>query len=88
MAMLTQTHLTLIDGTDHFHRRIPKDLLAVYAPKLSIKFSLKTKDKRKAEQQARIETVKVDQEFEAHRRQLAMRTVSSVSAADNEFMRY
>lgn len=69
--MLTQTHLSIIDSVYHFRRRIPKDLKAVYAPKLEIKFSLKTKDKRKAEQEARIESVKVDQEFEAHRRLLA-----------------
>jgi hypothetical protein len=46
--MLTQTHLSIIDSVYHFRRRIPKDLKAVYAPKLEIKFSLKTKYKRKA----------------------------------------
>ena len=45
--MLTQTHLPLIDSVYHFRRRIPKDLVAVYAPTLEIKFSLKTKEKRK-----------------------------------------
>lgn len=68
--MATQTHLASIDGVYHYRRRIPKDLIAIYSPKREIKFSLKTKDKRKAEQLARIESVRVDQEFSLHRAKL------------------
>jgi hypothetical protein len=72
MIKFTQTHLSQIDGIYQFRRCIAKDLLAVYVPKLEIKFSFKTKDKRKAEQQlTRIESVKIDQELETYRRQLA-----------------
>jgi integrase len=70
MKLATQTHLASIDGVYHYRRRIPKDLIAIYSPKREIKFSLKTKDKRKAEQLARIESVRVDQEFSLHRAKL------------------
>lgn len=71
--MATQTHLTLIGGIYHYRRRIPEDLIQTYSPKREIKFSLKTKDKRNAEQLARIESVRIDQEFSAHRAKLSQK---------------
>ena len=63
MKMATQTHLFLRNGVYYFRRRIPLDLLNHYFPETIRKYSLKTKDRRKAEVLARLEAVKVDQEF-------------------------
>jgi integrase len=73
MKMATQTHLMRIGGIYYYRRRIPEDLIEAYSPKREIKFSLKTKDKRKAEQLARLESVRIDQEFLLHRAQLAQK---------------
>jgi hypothetical protein len=52
----------------HFRCKIPGDLLGHYAPRIEIKFSLKTTDRREAERRVRLESVKLDQEFAALRR--------------------
>jgi integrase len=55
----------------YFRARIPSDLLAVYAPRKEIAFSLKTRDPREAREMARIQAVKLDAEFKAKRLELA-----------------
>lgn len=59
-------------GNYYFRVRIPSDLLEVYAPKKEIVFSLKTKDPKEAKARCRVEAVRVDQEFEEHRRRLEL----------------
>jgi len=59
-------------GNYYFRVRIPSDLLEVYAPKKEIVFSLKTKDPKEAKARCRVEAVRIDQEFEEHRRRLEL----------------
>ena len=57
-------------GNYYFRVRIPSDLLEAYAPKKELTFSLKTKDPKEAKARCRVEAVRIDQEFEEHRRRL------------------
>lgn len=66
--MKDQTHLTLRGITYWFRCRIPADLVAEYG-KREISFSLQTKDKKNAVAKAKLESLKVTQEFD-HRRNL------------------
>ena len=67
--MAKQTHLAVhSNGNYYFRRRIPKDLLQQYHPVKEIKISLNTKDRRKAEPLARLEGIKLDQEFAEFRK--------------------
>ncbi|KAF5059763.1 Phage integrase family protein [anaerobic digester metagenome] len=59
-------------GNYYFRVRIPSDILEVYAPKKEIVFSLKTKDPKEAKARCRVEAVRIDQEFEEHRRRLEL----------------
>lgn len=61
--MASQTHVFNRSGTYYFRRRVPKDLLSFY-PSSQIVFSLKTKDRKEADRLARIESVKLDKEFQ------------------------
>ena len=57
-------------GAVYYHRAaIPKDIADTY-PKTEETFSLKTKDHAEALRRVRIEAVRVDEKFEAHRRRL------------------
>jgi len=57
-------------GAVYYHRAvIPKDIADTY-PKAEETFSLKTKDYTEAVRRVRIEAVRVDRNFEAHRRRL------------------
>ena len=67
--MASQIHVFNRSGTYYFRRRVPKDLLSLY-PSSQIIFSLKTKDRKEADRLARIESVRLDQEFEQKRSQL------------------
>lgn len=50
--------------------RVPKDLLPVYAPKKELTASLKTRDFNEAKENARLWSIRIDQEFREHRRRL------------------
>lgn len=56
------------NGVYYFRRRIPKDLLPHYSPQTEIKFSLKTSDHAEADRLQRIESVKLDAEFDRIRK--------------------
>lgn len=74
-----------------FRRKIEKDLLNHYAPKVEFRFSLKTKDRKEAEARARIESVKIDQEFARVRAQLTQepkRTITDMEIARLEALYY
>lgn len=64
--MKSQTHLTLRGTTYWFRCRVPADLVAEYGKK-EISFSLKTKDKKDAVAKAKVESLKLTQEFD-HKR--------------------
>ena len=71
-------------GNYYFRVRIPSDLLEVYAPKKEIVFSLKTKDPKEAKARCRVEAVRIDQEFEEHRRRLeAEKKLIALSASSS-----
>ncbi|SFH55306.1 hypothetical protein SAMN05216299_12159 [Nitrosospira sp. Nsp14] len=63
MDLPSQIHVFNRNGTYHFRRRIPKDLLSLYSSS-QIVFSLKTKDRKEADRLARVESFKLDQEFQ------------------------
>jgi integrase len=74
-----------------FRRKIEKELLAYYAPKTEFRFSLRTKDKKEAEAKARIESVKLDQEFARVKAELLAepkRTISDTEIARLEAIYY
>jgi len=66
MALPSQVHLFDRNGTFYFRRRIPKDLLSLHSSQQII-FSLKRRYRQEADRLARIEPVKLDQEFQHHR---------------------
>lgn len=66
--MRKQIHMVKRNGVYYFRRRIPKDLLPHYSPQTEIKFSLKTSDASEADRLQRIESVKLDEEFERIRK--------------------
>lgn len=68
--MPSQIHVFNRNGTYYFRRRVPKDLLSLY-PSSQIIFSLKTKDRREADRLARLESVRLDQEFQLKRTHLS-----------------
>lgn len=80
--MPNQIHLLKRNSTYYYRRRIPFDLLDHYSPKTVIVFSLKTKDPKEAERLARVESVKLDQEFEKVRFNLTASPVDSISQED------
>jgi len=57
-----QTNLVLRDGVYYFRARVPKDLQEHYGKKEHF-YSLRTKDKGKAAEKARLERVKFDQAY-------------------------
>lgn len=79
MTLPIQTHLTSRNGTYYFRRRIPLELLPHYAPKLEITFSLKTKDLKEAERLSRVESVRLDDEFERFKNNLTATPIDSIS---------
>ena len=83
MALPSQIHIFNRNGTYYFRRRIPKDLLSLY-PSSQIIFSLKTKDRREADRLARIESVKLDQEFQHRRSNLPDNSLGEISDEDIE----
>ena len=56
-------HITRRQATYYFQRKIPLHLQAYYDNKPKIYFSLKTKDRKEAERLARLESVRIDNEF-------------------------
>lgn len=62
--------LTRRSGVYYFRAKVPVDLQSHYGTKREITYSLKTKDLKEALVSVRVETVKVDQEFDAIRRRL------------------
>lgn len=66
--MHLQTHLTRRGQLYWFRARVPVDLLEQYAPRREFKISLRTRDPREAREKARLEAVKLDQEFADARR--------------------
>lgn len=82
MTLPIQTHLINRNGTYYFRRRIPLELLQQYSPKLEINFSLKTKDLKEAERLSRIESVRIDNEFERFRGNLSATPIDSISKED------
>jgi len=83
MTLPSQIHIFNRNGTYYFRRRIPKDLLSLY-PSQQIIFSLKTKDRREADKLARIESVKLDQEFQHRRSTLPDNSLEEISDDDIE----
>lgn len=79
--MPSQIHIFNRKGTYYFRRRIPKDLLSLY-PSQQVIFSLKTKDRREADRLARIESVKLDHEFERQRSTLSAPSGEDISDED------
>jgi hypothetical protein len=71
-------------GTTHwwFRRRIPQDLLDHYYPKKEIAFSLETADYRTACEKARMEFVRLDQEFTEVRAKLTAEIRTEISAVE------
>lgn len=54
----------LRNGIWYFRRRVPKDLLQHYSPKLEFNYSLNASNRPEADRLQRIESVKLDEEFE------------------------
>lgn len=74
-----------------FRLKVEKDLLSHYAPKTEFRFSLRTKDRKEAEAKARIESVRLDQEFASARTQLTQepkRTIADAEIARLEALYY
>lgn len=71
-------------GSTHWwlRRRIPQDLLDHYYPKKEIAFSLKTADYRTACEKARMEFVRLDQEFIEVRAKLSAEIRTEISAVE------
>ena len=67
-----------------FRAKVPANLLSTYAPKREVVFSLKTKDYREAVERARIESVKIDQEFAAAAGRLAAPSRTTLSGTEVE----
>lgn len=65
-----------------FRRRVPQDLLAYYAPRKEFAHSLETTDHRTACQKARLEYVRLDQEFSEVRKKLAAQPVFELSKVE------
>src|SRR5687767_1843259 len=63
----------------YFRARVPVDLIEHYAPRKEFTFSLQTSDRREAERRARVESVKLDQEFEALRQRRTAEQVAELS---------
>lgn len=80
--MPNQIHLLKRNSTYYYRRRIPLDLLDYYSPKTEFVFSLKTKDLKEAERRARVESVKLDQEFEKARFNITAPPIDSISKED------
>ena len=71
-------------GAVYYHRAaVPQDIASTY-PKSEETFSLKTKDRAKALRLVRIEAVKVDERFEAHRNWLAAQNAPYVDQLTTE----
>src|SRR5687768_11898586 len=83
-AMQNQTRLVLRGSTYHFRAKIPADLRRMLRQKHEIVRSLRTKDKREAERLARIESVKLDAEWQRLRDQ---RGISRREITDEEIKR-
>lgn len=79
--MASQIHVFNRSGTYYFRRRVPKDLLSLY-PSSQIIFSLKTKDRKEADRLARIESVRLDQEFQRRRSHLGTHSSGELSEED------
>lgn len=62
--MYKSIHMYLRNGVYYFRRRVPKDLLQHYSPKLEFNYSLNTSDRAEADKLQRVESVKLDEEFE------------------------
>ncbi|WP_415519311.1 MAG: DUF6538 domain-containing protein [Desulfovibrio aminophilus] len=67
----------------HYRRRIPQDLVAHYGRK-ELSYSLETSDYRTACEKARLESVKLDQEFAEVRRKLAAQAHPRTSLTTTE----
>jgi hypothetical protein len=63
-AMHNQARLTLRGSTYHFRAKVPADLRGALKQKHEIVRSLGTQDRREAERLARIESVKLDAEWQ------------------------
>ena len=61
--MRNQTYLLKRGGVFYFRIKIPTDLVLIFRPKHEIKFSLHTRDKKRAMQIAHLEAVRHDQMF-------------------------
>lgn len=61
-----------------FRRRVPQDLLTHYHPRKELAHSLETTDYRTACQMARLEYVRLDQEFDAVRRKLTAKPIETL----------
>ncbi|WP_371265815.1 DUF6538 domain-containing protein [Nitrosospira briensis] len=77
MDTASQIHVFNRNGTYYFRRRVPKDLLSLY-PSSQMIFSLKTKDRREAERLARIESIRLVQEFQRQRSYLAAHALGNL----------
>lgn len=68
----------------HFRAKVPVDLLAEYAPKREVTFSLRTKDPAEALLKVRVEGVKFDQEVARRRRLQALEPRAALAEAEIE----
>ncbi len=81
MDVPSQIHILNRKETYYFRRRIPKDLVRFY-PSEQIIFSLKTKDRKEADRFARIESVRLDREFQQRRDALPVHLSENMSDED------
>jgi len=65
-----------------FRRRVPQDLLPHYLPRKELAHSLETTDYRTACEKARLEYVRLDQEFAEARRKLKAKPAESLSKVE------
>jgi len=77
------TRLYRREATYYHRASIPKDIADTY-PKTSETFSLRTKDYAEALRRVRVEAVRVDEKFDAHRRWLASQNAPPVDHLSEE----
>lgn len=77
--MRGQSRLMRRGSRYYFRARVPVDLLDHYAPRKEITFSLKTSDRKVAVERVHVESLKLDQEFEALRLRCAAEQVAELS---------
>lgn len=82
--MPRHTRLKRRGSVYYFRAKVPADLLAHYAPKKEITFSLRTSDPKAAARLVRLESVKLDQAFAQIRQQASAKPVTEIDSETME----